>query len=133
MFLFRRLQGATRSRFRALRQLYRRNFCENNPETRGLRLLRDWLSLRQREQFDSEGYFDVIGSHTGRKYRVHTCTTMNVHELDEAGHPKMGWCFVPSGSLVTGDVMLAQIVALEAFGCSALAAAKRFMPNSNWA
>jgi hypothetical protein len=56
---------------------------------------------------------------------------MNVHELDEAGHPKMGWCFVPSGSLVTGDVMLAQKVALEAFECSALAVARRFVPDSN--
>jgi hypothetical protein len=65
------------------------------------------------------------------KYRVHTGTRMNVHELDEAGRPKMGWCFVPSGSLVAGDIMLAQKVALEAFEYSALAAAKRFMPNSN--
>jgi hypothetical protein len=30
---------------------------------------------------------------------------MNVHELDEAGRPKMGWCFVPSGSLVAGDII----------------------------
>ena len=65
------------------------------------------------------------------KYRVHTGTTMNVNELDEAGRPKMGWCFVPSGSLVAGDIVLAQKVALEAFEFSALAAAKRFMPNSN--
>jgi hypothetical protein len=43
----------------------------------------------------------------------------------------MGWCFVPSGSLVAGDVMLAQKVALEAFECEALAVAKRFVPNSN--
>ena len=50
-----------------LRQLYRRTFRVNNPETRGLRLLRDWLSRRQREQFDSEGYFDVIGCDTGGK------------------------------------------------------------------
>jgi len=26
-------------------------------------------------------------------------------ELDEAGRPKMGWCFVPSGSLVAGDII----------------------------
>ena len=78
-----------------------------------------------------KGTSTLSGAIQEGKYRVHTGTRMNVHELDEAGHPKMRWCFVPSGSLVTGDVMLAQKVALEAFGCSALAAAKRFMPNSN--
>jgi hypothetical protein len=37
----------------------------------------------------------------------------------------MGWCFVPKGSLVTGDVMLAQKIALETFECRALAVANR--------
>jgi hypothetical protein len=78
-----------------------------------------------------KGTSTLSGAIQEGKYRVHTGTRMNVHELDEAGRPKMGWCFVPSGSLVAGDIMLAQKVALEAFEYSALAAAKRFMPNSN--
>jgi hypothetical protein len=38
---------------------------------------------------------------------------MNIHELDGAGRPRVGWCFAPKGYLVAGDVMLAQKIALE--------------------
>jgi hypothetical protein len=41
---------------------------------------------------------------------------MNVLELDDAGVPQSGWCFVPSVHLVAGDVMLAQKIALETDG-----------------
>ena len=101
---------------------------ENTPEARGLRLLRGWLSPSQFEQFDAKGHFDVIGSATGRKYRIQYGTSMNVYELDDTGRLKMGWCFVPQGCLVAGDVMLAQKIALETFESRALAAAKRFAP-----
>ena len=50
---------------------------------------------------------------------------MNVHEIDEAGRVKLGLCFFPKGSLVTGDVMLAQKIALETFERRALAVANR--------
>ena len=36
-----------------------------------MRLLRAWLSPKQRDQFDSFWYFDVVGSATGKKYRIH--------------------------------------------------------------
>jgi hypothetical protein len=39
----------------------------------------------------------------------------------------MGWCFVPEGSLVAGDVMLAQKIALETSEYAALAVARRFL------
>ena len=52
---------------------------------------------------------------------------MNVHELDEADNFRIGWCFVPDGSLVAGDVMLAQKIALETSERSALKVAKRFL------
>jgi hypothetical protein len=54
---------------------------------------------------------------------------MNVHELDDAGRLKMGWCFVPEGCLVPGDVMLAQKIALETFESRALSVAIKFVPN----
>jgi hypothetical protein len=54
---------------------------------------------------------------------------MNVHEMDDAGHSKFGWCFVPNRRLVAGDVMLAQKIALETCENSALAVANRFPPN----
>jgi hypothetical protein len=128
MFGSRRVPIAWRSRFRALRRLYIRYNDENTPEARGLRILRAWLSPSQFEQFDVKGYFDVIGSATGRKYRIQYGTSMNVYELDDAGRLKMGWCFVPQGCLVAGDVMLAQKIALETFESRALSIAKRFAP-----
>jgi hypothetical protein len=90
--------------------------------------LRQWLSTSQRKQFDANEYFDVIGCDTGRRYRIYYGRAMNVHELDEAGRLKMGWCFLPKGYLVAGDVMLAQKIALETFERKALAVAQRFVP-----
>src|SRR5215831_18513639 len=129
MFLFRRLPAATRPHFEALRKLYRSYCGENTREARGLRLLREWLSPCQREQFDAKGHFDVIGCDSGRKYRIYHGTAMNVNEIDETGRPKMGWCFFPNGSLVAGDVMLAQKIALETFEHRALTVAHPFTPN----
>ena len=90
-----------------------------------MRLLRDWLSPCQREQFDAQGHFDVIGCDSGKQYRIHYGTAMNVREIDEAGGVKLGLCFAPKGSLATGDVMLAQKIALETFERRALAVANR--------
>jgi hypothetical protein len=96
------------------------------PEARGLKLLREWLSPDQRAQFDAERYFDVIGCHSGKKYRIRYGSAANVDELDDAGVPRMGWCFVPNAYLVAGDVMLAQKIALETNERDALAVANRF-------
>ena len=125
MFQFRRLPATRRLRCEALRELYRSYRGENTCEARGLRLLRDWLSPCQREQFDTRGHFDVIGCDSGKRYRIHHGTALNVHEIDEAGRVKLGLCFAPKGSLVTGDVMLAQKIALETFERRALAVANR--------
>jgi hypothetical protein len=56
---------------------------------------------------------------------------MNVHELDGAGRPRVGWCFAPKGSLAAGDVMLAQKIALETDERGALALANYFSVQSN--
>ena len=125
MFLFRRLPATRRLRCEALRELYRSYRSENTCEARGLRLLREWLSPYQREQFDAQGHFDVIGCDSGKKYRINYGTAMNVHELDETARVKLALCFVPKGSLVTGDVMLAQKIALETCERRALAVANR--------
>lgn len=115
----------------ALREFCSNHFGENTREKRGLRLLRDWLSPHQRQQFDAKGCFDVIGCDTGRRYRIYYGAAMNVHELDEGDHLRMGWCFVPHGSLVAGDVMLAQKIALETSESGALSVAKRFVPRTH--
>ncbi|MCK1366891.1 hypothetical protein [Bradyrhizobium sp. 62] len=128
MFLFRRSE-ANDARFRALRELYRSFTEQNGPEERSRRLLRDWLSPAQRAQFDANNYFEVTGSHTGRRYRVQFGTLSNVVELDASGQPAIGWCFVPDRALATGDVMLAQKIALETDEAAVLALAHRFSPR----
>ena len=113
-------------RARAVCGLFRSARNANTPKIRGLRLLRSWLSPTQLEQFDSLGYFDVVGGTSGKKYRIKFGICANVLELAKDDTPKVGWCFVPDGCLVAGDVMLAQKIALEACECAALARANRF-------
>ena len=116
---------------RALRAWYRTTAAADNPEARGTTLLREWLCPQQRAQFDAEGYFDVVGCDSGKRYRIHHGTSMNVHEMDDAGHSKLGWCFVPNRRLAAGDVMLAQKIALETCEHKALTVANRFAPNQS--
>jgi hypothetical protein len=81
--------------------------------TRGLRLLKNWLSPAQLQSYETDGYFDVIGSDSGTIYRIHHGIQANVEQLDIFGQTVCAWCFVPEGNLVPGDVMLAQKIALE--------------------
>jgi hypothetical protein len=39
---------------------------------------------------------------------IASVTIPDIHELNENGRPIIGFCFVPAGALVAGDVMLAQ-------------------------
>jgi hypothetical protein len=69
-------------------------------EARGLELLKEWLSPEQFAQYDAKSYFEVTGRHSGKRYRISHGTSMNVHELDGARRPRVGWCFAPKGHLV---------------------------------
>jgi len=111
---------------KAQRLRERHKALQATKDARGIRLLREWLSPEQRAQFDASRCFDVVGCHTGRRYRIRHGTATNVHEIDDAGRPVMGWCFIPSGDLVAGDVMLAQKIALETNEGAALEVAKKF-------
>ncbi len=73
MFGFRPSPPGGRSRMRATRALFIRHGAEGTPEGRSLRLLRQWLSPAQREQFARKGYFEVVGSDSGKRYRIQTC------------------------------------------------------------
>src|SRR5277367_2810233 len=117
-------------RFCAIRQLYSIVRNSNSPEARGRRLLRRWLSEGQLAQFDAFNFFDVIGCHTARRYRIYYATSANVEELDEVGCPLMRYCFIPMGYLVPGDVMLAQKIALETEELTALKVANKFPPHT---
>ena len=81
--LIRRTARGHRPRLAAVRRLYRLFSQENTSEARGLRLLRNWLSAEQREDFDLKGYFYVVGCDSRTRYRIRYGTAMNVHELDE--------------------------------------------------
>ena len=129
MFVFQRSLPAVRMRIQALRQLYRKVLAKITKDARGLHLMRDWLSPDQRAEFDDKGSFDVVGCHSGKRYRIYRGTAQNVFELDDAGWLIVGLCFMPSGELVAGDVMLAQKIALETDESTALAVANRFLPR----
>jgi hypothetical protein len=129
-FLFRNWSGSRDLlRFRAVRELYNIVRTNNSPEARGRRLLRQWLSEGQLAQFEDFNFFDVIGCHTSRRYRIYYGTSANVEELDKVGRPLMRYCFIPLGYLVPGDVMLAQKIALETEELAALEVANRFLPH----
>jgi hypothetical protein len=120
-----RLLAEWARKVQALRERHREIF-EGTREARGIKLLREWLSPEQRAQFDARSYFDVIGSDSGKRYRIRFGSATNVHEIDSVGRSTVGWCFVPTGYLVAGDVMLAQKIALETHEFRALAVANRF-------
>ena len=119
-----RLLAEGARKVQAVRERYRA--IEDIREARGITLLREWLSPEQQAQFDASKSFNVVGCDTDKRYRIRHGTGTNVHEIDDAGRPVMGWCFVPSGPLVAGDVMLAQKIALETDERAALAVANRF-------
>jgi hypothetical protein len=130
MLRFRRSRPDERSRMRAISALFLRHGAQSTPEGRSLRLLRAWLSPAQRAHFTEKGYFEVVGGDTGKQYRIYPGAGMNVCEVDEKGRPTLGLCFVPAGELPIGDVMLSQKIALENCESSALAVARRFVPNA---
>ena len=71
----------------------------------------------------------LVGSDTGTRYRILRGTTMNIAEFAANGRVTRRWCFAPEGALATGDVMLAQKIALETFELNALAIANHDGPQ----
>ena len=87
------------------------------------------MSQEQLAQYDAHKYFEVVGCHSGKRYRICHGHGANIIELDECARPRAGWCFVPNEHLVAGDIMLAQKIALETDERGALAKANRFTPR----
>jgi hypothetical protein len=127
-----RRAGSWSLRSLAVGKLYQAAKDEKTSLARSLRLLRSWLSSKQRVQFDTKGYFDVVGCDTGRRYRIRRGTSANVHEIDEYSRLGTGRCFVPPGGLPHGDVMLAQKFALETDEARALKVANSFPGPVSW-
>lgn len=116
-----------------LRLLFRSMLLHPAHE-RSLRLLRANLTPCQLQQFETCGYFDVVGGKTGRIYRIHRGEARNIDEQDATGAWIYTWCFLPTGRLAEGDILLAQKVALESFELEARAVgirtSKPQSPNS---
>jgi hypothetical protein len=87
-------------------------------------LLRSWLSPEQLAQYDALGHFIVVGSDTGKRYRILRGRVFNIQELNADGTEHCAWCFAPE-DVATGDVNLAQKIALENFETKALRIATR--------
>jgi hypothetical protein len=99
-------------------------------ERKSLALLREWLSPAQLSQYEKDKTFETIGSKTGKRYRIEQGNQQNVFELDEDGQPVRGLCFVPLGFLASGDVMLAQKIALETDEEAAIEVALPFLSET---
>lgn len=101
-------------------------------EARGLALLKEWLSPAQRAEYEKLKHFEVRGGDTGTRYRIRHGTQMNIEQLDNDGRRVCGWCFLPEGGLVAGDVMLAQKIALETNEKAALKVANKIAQMSDF-
>jgi hypothetical protein len=97
-------------------------------ELRAVRLLRAHLTPEQLRQYQQDRSFVVVGGSTGRRYRITASRQMNVALLGPNGKWAGSLCFVPSGELPLGDIMLAQKIALELFEGDALTVARRASP-----
>jgi hypothetical protein len=97
----------------------------SKPEQKADALLKEWLSPAQRSTLHKYGFFEVRGSHTGKCYRIRRGRNMNIYEVGTGQTQVAIWCFGPVGHLPLGDVMLAQMLALETDEQAALAVANR--------
>ena len=88
---------------------------KSEKEERAIAFLKVHLTPEQRGQYEVDGYFDVIGGTTGRRYRIGHGTQMNDQVLDRSGRWLSSLCFAPRRRLPVGDVMLAQAIALQLF------------------
>jgi hypothetical protein len=91
--------GSWSLRSLAVGKLYQAVKDEKTSLARSLRLLRSWLSPQQRVQFDTKGYFDVVGCDTGKRYRIRRGTSANVHCWVNVsdGPGRISFVFVPAG------------------------------------
>jgi hypothetical protein len=103
----------------------RTDLAREEARERGFQLLTRYLSPLQLAQYQTCGYFEVIGGDTGKRFRIRRGDQMNIEELDGNGHCAYALCFLPEGRLPIGDTMLAQKIALELYESDAIRVAHR--------
>jgi hypothetical protein len=103
----------------------------SEASNKALALLKRWLSPEQLRELEKRGSFDVVGCHTGRRYRIHPGKLNNVRILQD-NVEVAALCFAPSdaGFLPEADIMLAQKIALETNEKAALNVAHQSSPLS---
>jgi hypothetical protein len=107
------------------------SWCGPTPaEEKAVALLQDNLTRAQRKQWKKSSWFDVIGSHTGRTYRIKPGRFQNVYLLDDEEKAVQGFCFSPQGLDLAGDIMLGQKIALENYENVVLEIANEFIPGA---
>ena len=99
------------------------SLSHKEAQERSIQFLVQNLSSAQRKQYESHGYFDVIGGDTGKRYRIWHGCQLNVEQLHQNGK-RVRLCFLPTGGLPVGDIMLGQKIALELFESEATKVAK---------
>lgn len=116
---------------RRARQEYLREWSAPDDQpgahSKSIALLKGWLSPDQLAQFDKDGFFEVTGSKSGKRYRIRQGRAQNVFRLED-DREMHGLCFVPDPlrTRAVGDVMLAQKIALETDEAGALKVAQMF-------
>jgi hypothetical protein len=100
--------------------------ARSQAEEKSLALLRSWLTPEQLKQWTRGREFEVTGCDTGNRYLISDTTSVNILQLAPSGDAVAKWCFAPKGSLVMGDVLLAQKVALETMERQTLAVANSY-------
>lgn len=98
-------------------------------QDRATALLREWLTPAQLRQFDADGCFEVVGNNSGLRYRL---KAGRVDALDRDGCEIFGLCFHPGGRLASGDVMLAQKIAIESDENATLAVTNFIPRRRSW-
>src|SRR5215467_11592767 len=59
--------------------------AESKSEAKAKALLKEWLSSEQLLQYERNRWFEVVGSKTGKRYRIQEQQQQNVYELDVKG------------------------------------------------
>ncbi len=88
----------------------------DKAQARAVRLLREHLDERQRQQLDQNGYFEletIARSGERRKYRIHRKWSGNIQQVDDSGRRIRTLCIHPREATPIEDSMLAQKLMLE--------------------
>ena len=111
-----------------LKDLLRRSFDVSGRDAhlQSMQLLRENLSPAQHDQLELLNYFEVIGGDSGKRYRIHLRRQINVEVLNKREDRARTLCFMPRGYLPTGDMMLAQKLALGLYETEAVQIANLF-------